>query len=610
MLLALALSTLAAVAPPQGREAALLADAKDGALDTLPLLDAALIASGVPDDKLGTVRASVDAALGPAVARAQRLADPKARGAVLLRALHETVLRTYRELATDLDDVVTTGEFNCLSSAVLYIVAMERLGGSAVGMLTKRHAFARVYVADKALDVETTTAGGFGVDRSQLISEELLARIAKPGEDKRAIAEDLRHAEEVPPLTLVAAIYANRSGELMRLGAPVDDAATALDRAARLATGQAKERFAQWRAGLLNKSALGLADQGRLDDAQALLELALEGTVGEVRAAVTKNLAGVHYRQALALAQRQDWAAVKQELEAAKRLGLPKSDVDGLWAQAQGKLAAEGKADCATGTASEQASCLLTLVQAWLTGGKGLSALGPARRAVELEPGNRRARELLFFALQEQAVAASQRQRCDDTADIVREMQLLVDALQDPRWSGPQQVLACWSAVGQGHAEAGRWPEAAAAYERGLLAKPDEAAARTNLGAAEFNWALALAKEKRCEAARPLVLRAARSPELVKAGAQLLAGCAIERAVDAGNAEDWARAVTELRRGLADAPKDEALTHNLGAALGNWATQLAQQGRCDEANALADELSTLGRAPVAQRLRARCAQGR
>lgn len=601
--------TALSVAPPQGQEAALLADAKDGKLDTLPLLDAALIASGVPDARLGEVRAAVDAALTPAIARAQRLSHPRARGAALLRAMHESVLRTYRELATDLDDVLTTGEYNCLSSAVLYIVATERLGGSAVGMLTKRHAFARVYVDGKPLDVEATTPGGFGVDRSQLISDELLSRIAKPGEDKAAIADDLRHAEEVPPLTLVAAIYANRSGELVRLG-NTDEAATALDRAARLATGQAKDRFAQWRAGLLNKSALTLADQGRLDDARALLELALDGTTGDVRAALTQNLAGLHYRQAIALSARSDWTAAKAALEQARRLGLAGVDTDALWAQAQGKLAADGKADCGTGSAAEQTSCLLTLVHAWLTGGKGLDALAPARRAVALAPSNPRARELLFFALQEHAEAQAKRERCDDAAGIVREMRLYADAIADKRWSGAQLVLACWSAVGQRHAEASHWTEAIAAYERALLAKPDEPAARQNLAAMEFNWALALAKQRRCDEARPLLLRAARVEAVGKSAPDVLASCAADRAVEASRAGDWARAVTELRRGLADAPGHAGLTQNLGAALGNWTGLLAQQGRCDEALAQSDELKALGKGAVADKVRSRCAARR
>ena len=48
---------------------------------------------------------------------------PAEQGRLLLRALHETVLVRYDANATDIDDVIATGEFNCLSSALLYVIA-------------------------------------------------------------------------------------------------------------------------------------------------------------------------------------------------------------------------------------------------------------------------------------------------------------------------------------------------------------------------------------------------------------------------------------------------------------------------------------------------------
>jgi hypothetical protein len=207
------------VAPARGVEAQLLEDAKDGTLDRIGLLRAALVASGVPDDKLAAEERRTRQALAPAIARARRVRTPAEQGRLLLHALHETVLVRYDANATDIDDVIATGEFNCLSSALLYVIAAHELGLATHAMVTKRHAFARVAVGDTSFDVETTTPNGFGIDRGRALSPELLARIAPPGVDRAALLEELKAPEQLPPLSLVAGIYANRSVPLVSAGA-------------------------------------------------------------------------------------------------------------------------------------------------------------------------------------------------------------------------------------------------------------------------------------------------------------------------------------------------------------------------------------------------------
>lgn len=608
MMFTMACAVLVTVAPAKGREAALIADAADGRLDEVGFVEAALIASGVSDSELKTEHARLVAALAPAIERAKRSQHPRARAQALLRALHETVLRTYRYEATDLPQVITTGEFNCLSSAVLYVIAANELLPELKGMLTPRHAFVRMVVEKTAYDVETTSPDGFGVDRTLLISDELLARVAKPGEDKLQVAKELKDAEEVPPLSLIAGIYANRSANLIRLGAR-DAAASSLDRAARLASGKVRGRFAQWRASLVNTSALTLAENGQLAEAIALLELALEGTTGDTRLTLTSNLASLRYNQAIASANRLDWGAALAEAEEAKRLGFSKPALSTLTATAAGKVAAQrgDTSRCEVGAPNERALCLSSLALSLLDAGKQAEALQVARRAYAAAPSEGRAQEALFFTLEPVLALQSKQKACDAVVTIGQEMESLAKGFSAQAWSSRSQEANCWSRVGQGLAELHRWREAAVAFERAAAAMPKEPAFAKNLGAAEFNAGLVLAKEGKCAEAQSQVRRATHRGMLSSADvAEVMEACWAERVGVAATSKDWALAVTEARRGLSDVPGSKVLHQNLGAMLSNLGRAHALARQCDEVRVVVGELRAIGELEASEKLSGAC----
>ena len=82
------------------------------------------------------------------------------RGEALLEWMHENVLTRYVESQTRLDVLLAEGTYNCVSSAVLYLLLAEDL--VVEGVLTRDHAFCRVILSDgEGIDVETTTAFGF-----------------------------------------------------------------------------------------------------------------------------------------------------------------------------------------------------------------------------------------------------------------------------------------------------------------------------------------------------------------------------------------------------------------------------------------------------------------
>ena len=395
LLLVLTTAPVTSLPPLTAYERSLAAHARDGRLEGTTLLDAALLASGVPEAAIAGEAKRVRAALAPAVARARTQQGEAARGKMLLQALHETVLRRYELGATELNQVVRTGEFNCLSSALLYLVAAEGVLTSARGVVTPLHAFVRVTVEGKTVDVETTSPAGFDPDRSKLTTAQV-RQIAGEDVSPDAFREGLKQVEELPSLSLVAAVYSNRAIALARRG-DTAGAALALDRGARMATGALLERLADWRASLLSKGAKDLVDLGRYDDARRLLELGLEVTEGSHRALLTKGLSIVHHHLGLAAAERKDWTVALAEAETAERLGLRNEALAQLKTESQAQLAvlegsaarchAEGLAARSPG-AKEAAACLAALAGELLERDTS-SALQYARRALQLAPRGR-----------------------------------------------------------------------------------------------------------------------------------------------------------------------------------------------------------------------------
>jgi len=135
--------------------------AAKGPLAAADLVDAAFIASGVADGDLPSWRAALESALAPLRAEALAKPDAAGRAETMLELLHERgPFRAYSATATTLVDVLDKGLFNCVSSAVVYLVAARELGIPCEGVRTADHAFDSVDVG-RPVDVETTTPYGF-----------------------------------------------------------------------------------------------------------------------------------------------------------------------------------------------------------------------------------------------------------------------------------------------------------------------------------------------------------------------------------------------------------------------------------------------------------------
>lgn len=566
------------------REAVLLEDAKDGALDQVSFSEAALIASGVPDAELADSLDTLQGLLQPARLAASQVKEPQRRARVLLEALHDRVFRTYRLEATTMQNLWSTGEYNCLSSSVAYLIAGDGLFESARGVLSVRHALVQVTVGGKPVDVQTTVRTGFGMPRKQMLTAEHLSRIARPGEDLAVVEREIVDAEEVPVIALIGGLYANRAVLALRNGDPAT-ADGLLSKASLLAAGKSKGRFGLWRAGLVNDSAVQLSKAGRFEEAARVLESVME-TAGVHRAALKRNWAIFQYELARQASTSGDWGQALRRAEAAKAAGL--EDTEELLGEAKGKLAAHADG-CGSSAGKERVRCLVSFAGEKLKAGDRQAALAAASHAFALAPTDPEARyalyEVEFPRLQELARAG---EACDEVAVLGRRLEELVRGLSaQPVSYAAESTVACFGQRAHRHFEEKDYERAADDYRRALAIDPRSDDTRHNLEASEFNLAMNVAKGGDCDGARAILGRGTPKARWTS----VLEFCWVNLTATLGRANDWERAIVAGRRGLQDVPESHDLQQNLLAAEQSRAVEAAKAGRCDEVATWVRELS-------------------
>ena len=90
------------------------------------------------------------------------LSTPDAKGDNLLQILHEKgVLKRYQTTQTRLSTLLDRGDFNCVSSSLLYGILGSYLELEIAYVGTRDHVFCVLDTPGKKIDVETTTALGF-----------------------------------------------------------------------------------------------------------------------------------------------------------------------------------------------------------------------------------------------------------------------------------------------------------------------------------------------------------------------------------------------------------------------------------------------------------------
>jgi hypothetical protein len=125
------------------------------------LVDAALVFSGVSDAVLPAYRQKVLDLVAGFQSQGKAARDPAILGARILEYLHAGPLRRYDLHQAEIDVLLDEGTFNCVSSAVMYLVLARSAGLAVGGIRTADHAFCTVTAGSRTIDVETTNRYGF-----------------------------------------------------------------------------------------------------------------------------------------------------------------------------------------------------------------------------------------------------------------------------------------------------------------------------------------------------------------------------------------------------------------------------------------------------------------
>ena len=134
---------------------------KNGSFTVSQLIDAALYASGVDSKELPEYRDRIRSLLSGLPAYLQERRENTPRGEAVLHYLHENLFTRYREPQTLIHVTLDTGQYNCVSSAVMYAIAARFAGLPIKGVVTSDHAFCSVIEDGVETDVETTNPHGY-----------------------------------------------------------------------------------------------------------------------------------------------------------------------------------------------------------------------------------------------------------------------------------------------------------------------------------------------------------------------------------------------------------------------------------------------------------------
>ncbi|MDR0561925.1 MAG: hypothetical protein LBG73_04475 [Spirochaetaceae bacterium] len=161
-------------------------------------------------------------------------ADPRERGSYILSFMHRRYLNAYSYHQTRLDTIFMTGQYNCVSSAVLYMILAVSADLDVKGVITKDHAFIQLNTGLELIDVETTNPYGFDPGGRKEFHDgfgNITGFAYVP-------ARNYRDRATVSPLELISLILSNRISELESTYRYNDSIPLAVNRTA-LLTGEA-----------------------------------------------------------------------------------------------------------------------------------------------------------------------------------------------------------------------------------------------------------------------------------------------------------------------------------------------------------------------------------
>jgi len=157
----------------------------------------------------------------------------KEKAEFILSFLHGNILRSYSIYQTRVDTIFTNGRYNCVSSAVLYMIFCESAGIQTSGVITKDHALVTVHIDGEDIDVETTNRYGFDPGNRK----EFHDQFGRLTGFSYVPARNYRDRQTIDKIELVSLILNNRISDFERQNRYADSVPLAIDRAALLLGG-------------------------------------------------------------------------------------------------------------------------------------------------------------------------------------------------------------------------------------------------------------------------------------------------------------------------------------------------------------------------------------
>jgi len=284
-------------------------------LDADGLVTLALQFSGTPDAALGAYRTVLGRWSAEFGASTAASLAPGPRAEALLEFLH-TKLTTYQTYQTRLDTLLDRGTYNCVSSALAYMILGRAAGLDIQAVATKDHAFALVRLpGGPDVDVETTTKFGYDPGTKTGFTDSFGRTgfaYVPPGHysDRRTIGDR----------QLLGLLIQNRMSDFQRAGTPEEAVGPAIDR---WVVEGSPEAFKTLVDGFVNAASKLNGRQEYLKGLD-LVDRMVTWT-GPIPEAAQLVLAFVN-NQVNRLLDRQDWAGAQALVMSWKNKGLLTSD--------------------------------------------------------------------------------------------------------------------------------------------------------------------------------------------------------------------------------------------------------------------------------------------
>lgn len=160
---------LSAVLPLYGNSSPFRSDTPFGGyaemkepLSVQELSELSLLSSGLAPGSLAPYIRKIENLLQRSESVITSSMSEEEKGDALLNFLHENLFRRYVTEQTRIDVLLDRGTYNCVSSAVIYMIITRYYSIPVIGILTEDHAFCHLpYSGSEGIDVETTTLHGF-----------------------------------------------------------------------------------------------------------------------------------------------------------------------------------------------------------------------------------------------------------------------------------------------------------------------------------------------------------------------------------------------------------------------------------------------------------------